>query len=346
MRAAGVELLAGLDELGVMGIVEILEYVPTFLRVRGRIRKFLREEGVDLFVPIDNPGLNLSLARTARARGARVLYYIAPQVWAWREGRARRLVRHSDRICVVFPFEVALLERYGGDVRFVGHPLVDEEEERRRAMDGGRAAGAEEPPAAGGIRDTGGDGRSPPLLGLFPGSRAQEVERILPAFARAAELLRRQRPELRVAVARAPELPDSLYDQRGGADLEDPDHLVHTARAALTKSGTITLQLALAGVPMVVGYRTSTLSFAIARRLVKVPHIGLVNLVAGEEVAPELLQDELTPQALAEAVAPLLVEGPARHRALAGLDETRRRLGGPGCSARVAQECLDLLEGR
>lgn len=345
MRDAGVELLADLDTLAVMGFAEVIRSLPRLALLRWRVRRHLRREGVDLLVPIDYPGFNLSLACHAHGLGIPVLYYIAPQVWAWRASRAKKLAECADRVCVVLPFEEEFLAEYGVDVRFVGHPLLDGEvpgdvpggrPDDDGASGHGRGSGVgDRPPDAGG-----------PVLGLFPGSRAQEVEQMLPPFLEASRLLQREWPDLRVLVARAPDLPRSLFPARG-IEVDRPEAVLSAARAALTKSGTVTLQLALADVPMVVGHRMNPLTYLVARKLVRVEHVALANLVAGRGVVPELLQDDLTPEALARAAAPLLRSAdPERERVREGLEEVRSRLGEPGCSARVAREAFRLLEAR
>ncbi|MFO7588264.1 MAG: lipid-A-disaccharide synthase [Gemmatimonadota bacterium] len=326
MAAAGVELLAGLDRLAVLGFAEVVRHLPDLIELRRDVRAFLLREGVDLLVPIDYPGFNLSLAAWTHRRGIPVLYYIAPQVWAWHESRARRLAKISDEVCVVLPFEEEFLRRHGARARFVGHPLLD----RGAARETGTAA-------AGG----------PPLLGLFPGSRRQEVERMLPVFLEAGLRLREEIPGLGLAVARSADLPGSLFEGCGPARVVEPEAAAADASAAITKSGTITLQLALADVPMVVGYRVNPLTFAFARRLIRVEHIALVNLVAGREVVPERIQGSMTATKLADAVRPLLdLDSAERARVRAGLAEVRSRLGEPGAAARVAGSAARILEGR
>lgn len=330
MEAAGVSRLAGLDELSVMGGTEVLRRLPGFLRLERRIRRLFTTEDVRLFLPIDYPGLNLRLARAARRQGRGVLYYIAPQVWAWREGRARKLRRDCDRVLTVLPFEAALLERYGVRTEFVGHPLLDE----TRAPRSGAAARA-----AAGRRPSG----ARRVVGLFPGSRAQEVRCMLPVFAEAARRLARRHRDLDFIIARPPHLPEALYAE-AGFPTTGAREATERSWAALTKSGTITLELALAGVPMVVGYRMSRVEWAIGRRLVRVPSIVLVNLVAEAPVVPELLQDRLTAARAAEAIEGLLAEeAPARRDMLRGFDVVRERLGEPGCAARVARHAIQLL---
>lgn len=339
MDAAGVSRIAGLDELSVMGGTEVLRRLPDFVRLERRITRLFVTEDVRLFLPIDYPGLNLRLARSARRQGRRVLYYIAPQVWAWREGRARKLRRDCDRVLTVLPFEAALLERHGVRAEFVGHPLLDapgapEGQAGARAAAGSRAdAGAR----------TSGAGR---VIGLFPGSRAQEVRHMLPVFAGAARRLARRHPDLEFLIARPPHLPEALY-AGAGFPTAGAREVAERSCAALTKSGTITLELALAGVPMVVGYRMGRVEWAVGRRLVRVPSIVLVNLVAETPVVPEFLQDRLTAERAAEALEALLdEEGPARLDMLRGFDVVRERLGTPGCAARVARHGIELLATR
>jgi len=323
MAAAGVELLADLDDLAVMGLVEIARSLPHIIRLRRRVRQFLLERKVELLIPIDFPGFNLPLAAFARRHDTRVLYYIAPQVWAWRRHRAHQLAAATDRVCVILPFEERMLAGYGVDAHFVGHPLLDDDgsESRPIEADGGKGT-----------------------LGLFPGSRRQEVERILPVFLAAAERVAEARPGTEIVVARGPDLPVGLYD-RSPYPLLTAEEAIGESRAALTKSGTITLQLALAGVPMLVGYRMHPLTYRIARRLVRVSHIALVNLVAETPLVCELIQGALTPEELATRVLPLLdPESPERNDLVTGLAEVRTRLGQPGCASRVARHALDLLE--
>ncbi|WP_419162264.1 lipid-A-disaccharide synthase [Candidatus Palauibacter sp.] len=325
MEAAGVTRIAGLDELSVMGGWEVVRRLPFLLRLQRRIERLFAEEEIGVFLPIDYPGLNLRLARAARGQGRPVLYFIAPQVWAWREGRARKLERCCDRVLTVLPFEADLLRKYGVRVDFVGHPLLDAGLAPER--EGG-------PPSSDGKR----------LVGLFPGSRAQEVRHMLPVFAEAARRLARRYPDLQFRVARPGHLPEALYAE-AGFPTAGAREVAAGATAALTKSGTITLELALAGVPMVVGYRTTRLEWAVGRRLVRVPSIVLVNLVAGAPIVPELLQARLTPASAVSALEPLLDEGsPARRAMLAGFEDMRERLGAPGCATRVAAHAIELLE--
>ncbi len=323
MDAAGVERLAGLDRLAVMGLAELAGHLPFFVRLRHRVRATLVKEGVDLLVAVDYPGFNLPLARFASRRGAAVLYYAPPQVWAWRGRRARRVADRADLVCTVLPFAADPFARAGANVEFVGHPLLDELE---------RGPGQEETD----------DDRSP-LLGLFPGSREQEVDRLLVPMVGAARRLQERLPGLEVAVARAPALPDRAYAPAGEIPRLPARRVAEDATAALAASGTVTLELAMHGTPMAVAYRMHPLTFTVARRMVSVEHISLVNLVHGSGLVPELLQERATAEPMADAVGPLLARGRERERVLEGLAEVRRRLGREGVADRVADRCVRLL---
>ena len=331
MAAEGVELLAELDRLAVMGFVEVVARLPYFWRLERRVLEVMDREGVDLVIPVDYPGFNLRITEKAHRKGVPVLYYIAPQVWAWKEGRTARLARAADRIAVILPFEEELFREAGGRAVFVGHPLLDRPDRvqdreafcRRWDLDPDR-----------------------PILALLPGSRSQEVDRHLEPFLGAWDRLRKDRPDLQVAVARASSvtLPPGVPDR--AAVVEDSRALLRHARAGIVKSGTGTLEAALEGLPFAVAYRSHPLTFFLARRLVKVDHVALANLVAGARVVPELLQDEVAPEPLARALAPLLDDSPMRTRVMEGLSRVRAALGTPGAADRVAELAGRILEER
>jgi lipid-A-disaccharide synthase len=283
---------------------------------------------VGLVVLLDYPGFNLKVAAAARSAGIPVLYYITPQVWAWGAGRLAAIAKTVTKAAVILPFEEALLRANGIDATFVGHPLLDR---------------AQDLPSRAAARAQLGLAADRPVLALFPGSRAQEIARHLDAFVASARELEARVPGLQVVVSVAPTVQldpaRCPYPMAKAASFP----VLRAADAALCKSGTTTLEAAVAGCPLVVAYRTNALTYAIARRLVKIPHIGLVNVVANREVAREFVQDALEPHAVADALAPLLEEGtPERTRALDGLAEVRARLGTPGAAARVARIASDL----
>jgi lipid-A-disaccharide synthase len=359
LQDAGVDLLYHTDTLAFMGFTEVLRHLPYLWRVMREVRRFLDRERPDLVVLVDYPGFNLRLAPHARAAGCRVLYYISPQLWAWHEQRVVALARSTDLLACVLPFEPDFYERmrtvYGEapDVRFVGHPLLDvavagDPEGLRREL--------LIPPGA-------------ELLALLPGSRRQEIEQLLPAMAGAVALLRDRRPDLFPVLCAAPGVPRGIYASilgRAGivlapaipaGSVRSPREgivavggrtydVMGAARGALVASGTATLETGLFGTPMVIAYRLNPISWRIGRSRVRVPHIGLVNLVAGERVVPELLQEKVTPESLAESLGPLLDDGVERERVKTALAGVRQRLGEPGAAERTARLALGLLGER
>lgn len=328
MAAAGVQLLEHAERLAVMGFLEVLRHVPQHYRLLRSLERRLRSGRVRLLVLLDYPGFNLKLAEAAHRAGVPVLYYITPQVWAWGARRIPRIARVVTRAAVIFRFEEELLRPRGVDVTFVGHPLLDRMSELPTHEEARARLGL-------------GDG---PVLALFPGSRAQELARHLEPFIATARELQRRRPELQVVVSAAPTVrfaegccPFPLVHD-ASADV------LRAATAALCKSGTTTLEAAVADCPEVIAYRTSGITYQLARRVVKIPHIGLVNIVAGREVVPEFVQGDLVPQRVADALAPLLDEGSdERLRMLADLATVRSQLGTPGAAARVARMAAEML---
>jgi lipid-A-disaccharide synthase len=330
LERAGVELLAGLDELAVMGFAEVASRLGFFWRLKRRLTRLLSTGDIDLVLAVDYPGLNLRMARVARSLGVPVLYYIAPQVWAWKEHRAAQLARDADRVAVILPFEEERLREAGAAVTFVGHPLKELP-----------------PPEVGEARlraDLAVDADTP-LLALLPGSRSQELDRHLELFRHTAEVVREEfAPDLVPVIAAAPGVDRTRLHATGLAVTAHTRTLLGSARAGLVKSGTSTLEAAVAGCPFVCVYRTSWLTYTLARRLVKVPHIALVNLVADAEVVPEVLQDEATPLVLARELRPLVEEGAERKIQLAELARVSAALGRPGAAARTAELAAQLLQ--
>ena len=328
MDAAGVDLIERTDRHGVMGFAEVLAHIPRHFRLLRAVRERLRSGTTAVFIPIDYPDFNMNAAATARRAGVPVLYYITPQVWAWRAGRLATMARVITRAAVILPFEESLLRQHGIAAEFVGHPLLD----RAVGMPSREAARAalSLPP---------GD----PVLALFPGSRSQEIAQHLDTFVAAARELQRRTPALRVVVSGAPTV--TIDPARCPFPVVTGDSLtvLRAADAALCKSGTTTLEAAVAGCPLVVAYRTSALSYAIARRVVRVPWIALVNLVADRGVVPELVQEAVTAPALVAKLEPLLdSRSPERTAQVQALSDVRAKLGAPGASERVARMALAL----
>ncbi len=336
MREAGVEVLVGAEEMAVVGLVEVAAHFPVIYRAWSLLRRILRTEPPALLILIDYPDFNLRIARIARAAGVPVLYYISPQVWAWRVGRVHTIARIVDRMAVVFPFEVPFYEKAGLPATFVGHPLADSARPKV-TRDAAFSAFGIDPARR--------------VVGLFPGSRHGEISRLLPVILDAARLLRERFPELQFVLPLASSLSrDDLAPYLDGCGLEvrviacDSPDLIQLCDAIVTASGTVTLEIALVGTPMVIIYRLSPLTYQVAKRLVKVDHIGLCNIVAGETVVKELIQDEAKPEMIANEVAKILTEAIYSSKIREKLATIRTRLGGGGASANVARLILELME--
>ncbi len=326
LRAAGLECIARSEELSVMGLAEVLNELPRLLALSRRVRRAAVALRPDVAVLVDSPDFNLPLARALRRAGIPVLVYVSPQLWAWRAGRVRRIRRDVRRVLCILPFEVPFYEQHGVAAEYVGHPLIDE-----------LAPVLEAPPAI--ERES---------VAILPGSRWHEVEALLPAMLAAGGALVSARPSLRVRLIVAPglsvdRLRGLLGEHAGTVELvtDDRHRRLAACAAAMVASGTATLECALLGVPMVVGYRLHPLSYQLARYLVKVPFVSLVNLTAGEKVVPELVQHAFTAEALGREVTRLLGNDGAAVRT--GLHEVRRRLGAHGASERAARAVLAIV---
>jgi len=336
MRAAGVELVHDITEIAVTGFAEVFRGLPRFRRVYRDVVRAARARRPAAAILIDFPGFNLKLARAMRALGVPVIYYISPQVWAWLPGRARRMAGCVDKMIVIFPFEEAIYRRAGIEVEFVGHPLVD-------------ALKASVPPAEFRARHGVPDGAK--IVALLPGSRRNEAGRNWPVMRAAADLIAKRVAHTRFFVPLAsPSLRDLVRLEGRGADTAVLDgqayDVIHAADAAIVCSGSATLETGCAGTPLVVMYRTSALTYLIARRLVRVEHIGMINILAGERVAPEYIQRAAKPEPIARDVVRFLTDdahaAATRERLLAA----RAKLGPPGAAERAARAVLDFLAQR
>jgi len=328
LREAGMNILVDTASVATMGLVEALGTIGRLLRAYRRVLRYLDEERPDLVVLVDYPEFNLLLARQVKRRDIPVFYFIGPQVWAWRRGRIAKIRRRVDKMAVIFPFEAEL---YNAGERaiaeFVGHPLLDLVRPER---------GREETR----LRHRLATDR--PVVAVLPGSREKEVRFLLPALGEAAAIL--ARTGWQSVLALAPGLDEAEVRRRAPAELAvvrgDTYGLIACADAAVVASGTATLETALLGCPMVIVYRMAPLTYFVARRLVDVPWIGMPNLILQRPVFPELIQHEVTGEAVATALRSL---GERRSEIASALTELRARLGEPGAAGRAADMALSLV---
>lgn len=326
--------LADVKDLAVVGFVEVIKHLPRLNRLFKQILAAAREEGISAALLIDYPGFNLRLAKALRKQlpAVKLHQYVCPQVWAWKKGRIPDLGRTLDTLYCLFDFEPELFNGYPVDARFVGHPLVEvvKPECDRDTF----------------FQETGLD-PSKPLVALLPGSRKGEIQHLLPPMADLARRWKTERPEVQWVLPVAPTLdPASIRAHLGHAPILLVQDRAYASRAyadaALVASGTATLETALLGTPFAIVYKLNALTYQMAKRIVKVPHFGLANVVARREVAPELLQDEVNPERLSAELARLLEPDVAR-RVRAELGEVRGHLGAPGAAGRVAEDLLKKL---
>lgn len=338
MREAGVETLVDSADMAVVGLVEVLKHFDTISSAFLKLKHILLHDRPNLLILIDYPGFNLRLAKVAKKAKVPVLYYISPQIWAWRKGRVRKIARLVDHMAVILPFEAPFYEQAGVPVSFVGHPMLDMV---KVSMDRNQAAA--------------GFGLDPSrrIVGLFPGSRKNEIERLLPVITASAALLKERFPDIQFVLPLASTLTeDDILPQIRGAGVEmvltrERIHdLIRACDAVISVSGTVTLEIALVGVPMVIIYRLSPLTYQVAKRLVKVDHIGLCNIVAGETTVKELIQDEANPDKIANEVAKILTDDIYSSNIREKLAAVSTRLGNGDASANVARLTLELMEQR
>jgi lipid-A-disaccharide synthase len=322
----GMTLLHHASELGIVGLFNVLRHLPMFRRVFNDLIETIEREKPDTVFLVDYPDFNLRVAKKCKELGLRVVYYISPQLWAWRKGRVRHIARYVDRMIVIFPFEEEFYKRHDVPVTYVGHPLIEQLEDVRK-------------PA-----------RNPDVLriALLPGSRRMEVQSLLPAMLEAVAILRRER-NVDAYIIQAPTIDHEELDsiiKTSGVDVpilpHDRGEGVAAADVSLSSSGTATLESAILGTPVVVMYRLSRATYALAKHLVRLPYFSLVNIVAGKEVVPELIQDEVNGVRIAEEVRKLVAP---EHYAgtCAELATVRGKLGTPGASKRAAQEIATMV---
>jgi len=335
MNSAGCEILFPSEELSVIGVQEVFGRLPVILRRFKELKNVLRSVArPDLLVLIDFPDFNLRLAKVAKDNHVPVLYYISPKVWAWRRGRAKIIAERVDRLALIFPFETKIYEPLGVQVEYVGNPLLDE-------------FAANQP--QGYLRDKLGIGKDDQVVGLFPGSRNSELKYILESLNATARLLQQEKPALKFLVPVAPSLSSAELRERFAKEkltvflVEDNIYEVTVAcDAVLTVSGTVTLQLALTGTPMAIVYKVAPLSYAIGKRLIKIEHAGLTNIVAEREIVREFIQDAAQPESMCREMVRLLDDDEYKKRMREDLADVCLRLGAPGCSQRVAKIAFEM----
>ena len=337
LRGAGAELVADFKGLSVTGLLEVARVLPRTYAVYRQLVGVAAATRPDVFVAIDFPDFNFRLARQMKKLGIPVVYYISPQLWAWRPGRLKTMRQIADKVLVIFPFEEAIYRRAAVPVEFVGHPLFDVSQPPE--------------PRAQFLQRVGLD-PARPTVALLPGSRANEVKAILPGLLDAARLIRERIPTTQVALARAPHVADDLLagarEPRANVVIVDgrADDVLAAADVALLASGTVTVQAAIHECPMVVVYRLSPVTYRLGRPFVHVDTFAMANLVAGRTIVPELIQDAFTPEAAASQAITLLENRDAAARMRADLREVKAKLGSPGASARAAAAVLAVAAKR
>lgn len=334
MAAAGMKLYYHINQLAYIGFVEVVKHYFFFRRVFRELLRVLERRRPDLVVLIDYPGFNLRFAREAKKRGFATFYYIAPQVWAWGQSRAKKMAKYIDCMAVIFKFEVPFFSRYGIETHFVGHPLI---ENLQTPIDRDlfyRRYGFQ---------------KDKPLLAILPGSRKQEVHSLMPLIHKTIQTLHFRHPELQFAISKAPTisidlLMKNLHDTPNVKIIDrDLYALLANATAAIVASGTATLEAALFCLPFIIVYRVANFSYQIAKRLIKIPFIGLANVVAGQKIIKEFIQDEIKPEKIADELEQLLFDESIRNRIKSNLSIIKTELGESGASQKTAQLILKML---
>ncbi|MBI5406103.1 MAG: lipid-A-disaccharide synthase [Nitrospirae bacterium] len=339
MREAGVDILYDSSEISVVGLSEILPRLRAIIRAYRIVTGLIKSRSTDFVILIDYPGFNIRVAGVAKRCGIPVVYYISPQIWAWKKGRLRLLAQRVKKMIVILPFEEAIYKEAGVDCSFIGHPLVDEVLNTR--------------PLGETIHKYGID-KDQPVIGLFPGSRIGEVNALLPDILEAARILKDDNPQIRFVMAVADSLDFQQIHEaisRSSLDVKmdikiikgEANDVLNICDIIIAASGTITLQAALLEKPMVILYKLSPITHAIARLLVQINHIGLVNILAGRRIVPELLQREVTPDRIAAEVKKMLYDKDYYARIKKDLYDVKITLGPPGASERVARVIAGML---
>jgi len=338
MRSADVELLVDSKDIGVMGLVEVIKYYPKIRGVLNQLKRYIDDNRPKVLVLIDYVEFNLKLAKYAKSKGVKVLFYVSPQVWAWREGRVPKIGEAIDHMAVIFPFETKIYEQHNIPVTYVGHPLADEVKPTLERQE---------------IFDQLALNQDMKICSILPGSREGEIAKNLPVLLDAVEQLASSHDSIQFVLPVAPTLDVDAVTAQVSMRTSDVKvvatnvyNLLSITDSAIVASGTATLQTALLGVPMSIMYRVNALSYMILSRLVKIDHIGLANIVAGHEVVPEFIQDQATGANLAREAERQLFDKLYNTQMRENLEEVKRKIGEGGCSDRVAALALSLMTQR
>ena len=335
LREEGVELLANASDMAVVGLTEVVSKLGSILKIMGIMKRSLDERRPDLVILIDYPDFNIPLAKAAKKRGIKVFYYISPQVWAWRKSRIGQIKKTVSKMAVILPFEVEMYHQKGFGVNYVGHPLLDMVKLNYSKQESRKKFGLSEDKIT---------------IGILPGSRTSEVRILMPELLRAAQILKREMPDLQFILPLADTLEEtSVTEIISGFNVDVKVVSGHTydvvscADLALVASGTATLETALLGVPMIIVYKISLLSYFIGRLFVHVKNIGLVNIIAGKTIVPELIQGDASGMRIAAESLSILKNGERRQKMIKELEAIRARLGEPGAARRAAQIAHDMI---
>ncbi len=335
MQQAGVKLLANVSDLAVMGLVEVLGRLKSILGIMAVLKRILDADRPHLLILIDYPGFNLKLAKAAKRRGVKVLYYISPKVWAWRRGRVKTIRQTVDHMALIFPFEEDIYRKAGVPATFVGHPLLDEIEVRKTIDEIKHEFDLE---------------ADKTTVALLPGSREGEVHRILPVMVQAAKILADRFPAIQFVLPVAHTLPSGLISgifSHAGIMIRlvtGRTHEVLTASdVAVVASGTASLETALLVKPMVIVYKVSPLTYFLGKMIVRIRHAGLPNIIAGRTIVPELIQKDFTPQRVADEITLILKDRQVRNRMIHDLMALKKRLGESGASRRTGRLACSML---
>jgi len=335
LREEGVELLANASDMAVVGLTEVISKLGSILKIMKMMKRSLDDRRPDLVILIDYPDFNIPLAKAAKKRGIKVFYYISPQVWAWRKGRIGQIKKAVNKMAVILPFEVDTYGREGFAVNYVGHPLLDMVKLNYSKQESRKKFGLAE---------------NKITVGILPGSRLSEVEKLMPELLRASEILAQKMPDIQFILPLADTLEEKIITEiisrftiKVHVVAGHTYDVISCTDLALVASGTATLETALLGVPMIIVYKISLLSYVIGRLIVDVENIGLVNIVAGKTIVPELIQSDASSKRIAEEALAILTNGEKKQEIIKELEAIRAKLGEPGAAIRAAQIACDMV---